>query len=57
MPLTTVTQQRVEMGFKAAHLLIDKIEGRTVLNDKIVLPVTLMVRESCGAHQLIRERG
>ena len=57
VPLTTVTQQRVEMGFKAAHLLIDKIEGRTVLNDKIVLPVTLMVRESCGAHQLIRERG
>jgi DNA-binding LacI/PurR family transcriptional regulator len=57
VPLTTVTQQRMEMGFKAAHLLIDKIEGRTVLNDKIVLPVTLMVRESCGAHQLIRALG
>lgn len=57
VPLTTVTQQRVELGFKAAHLLIDKIEGRTVLNDKIVLPVTFVVRESCGAHRLIRERG
>lgn len=57
VPLTTVTQQRVEMGFKAAHLLIDKIEGRTVLNDKIVLPVMLVVRESCGARRLIREQG
>ncbi len=57
VPLTTITQQRVEMGFKAAHLLIDKIEGRTVLNDKIVLPVIFRVRESCGAHWLIRERG
>jgi len=57
VPLTTVTQQRVEMGFKAAHLLIDKIEGRTVLNDKIVLPVIFVVRESCGARRLVREHG
>lgn len=56
VPLTTVTQQRFEMGFQAGHMLMDKIEGRVASGGKRELPVSLVVRESCGAHRLVRER-
>lgn len=56
VPLTTVLQPRYDLGFKSGHLLMDKIEGREVTDDKLVLPVSLMIRESCGAHRIMRER-
>jgi DNA-binding LacI/PurR family transcriptional regulator len=56
VPLSTVTQQRFEMGFQAGHMLMDKIEGRVSSGGKRELPVSLVVRESCGAHRLVRER-
>lgn len=52
-PLTTVLQARYDQGFQAGHLLLDKIQGFAVRNDKIVLPVSLVVRETCGAHALV----
>ncbi len=56
VPLTTVTQPRFDMGFQAGHMLIDKIEGRVGSGSRRELPVSLVVRESCGAHKLVRER-
>jgi DNA-binding LacI/PurR family transcriptional regulator len=56
VPLTTVSQPRYDLGFKAAHLLIDKIEGITAADEKIVLPVSLVVRESCGSRQIVQAR-
>lgn len=56
IPLTTVMQPRYDIGFKSGHLLIDMIEGREVTNEKMVLPVSMTVRESCGAHRIMRER-
>jgi DNA-binding LacI/PurR family transcriptional regulator len=51
-----VTQPRYDIGFRAGHLLIDKIEGNPIRNDKLSLMVSLVVRESCGAHRLVRQR-
>jgi DNA-binding LacI/PurR family transcriptional regulator len=56
VPLTTVAQPRYDMGFKSGHLLIDKIEGRVSADEQLVLPVSLVVRESCGAHRIVCER-
>lgn len=56
VPLTTVAQQRFEMGFRAGHMLMDKIESRMDSNGKLELPVSLVVRKSCGAHSLTRDR-
>ncbi|MCL4506298.1 MAG: GntR family transcriptional regulator [Chloroflexi bacterium] len=56
VPLTTVMQPRYDMGFKSGHMLIDIIEGRISQNEKLVLPVSLVVRESCGAHRIVAER-
>jgi DNA-binding LacI/PurR family transcriptional regulator len=55
-PLTTVLQPRYDQGFQAGHLLLDKVEGFPVRKDKIVLPVSLVVRESCGARQLVHQQ-
>jgi GntR family transcriptional regulator of arabinose operon len=54
-PLTTVAQPRKEIGSRAALLLIDRIEGDKEPAKHIVLPSTLVVRESCGARQRIRQ--
>lgn len=56
VPLTTVAQPRFDMGYQAGHMLIDKIEGLAVNGGRRELPVSLVVRESCGAHKLVRER-
>jgi DNA-binding LacI/PurR family transcriptional regulator len=56
VPLTTVSQPRYDLGFKSAHLLIDKIEGVASSNEKIVLPVSLVVRDSCGSRQIVQKR-
>jgi GntR family transcriptional regulator of arabinose operon len=53
--LTTVSQPRYDMGFRAAHLLIDQIErgDYASANERLVLPVSLVVRESCGARRIV----
>jgi LacI family transcriptional regulator len=51
-PLTTVSQSPVEMAKRAMALLIDRIadhsRGTEFVPAKVVLPVTLTVRASCG---------
>jgi DNA-binding LacI/PurR family transcriptional regulator len=49
-PLTTIAQQRVEVGARAGNLLINRIEGQVVGPPKhIELPTNLIIRQSCGA--------
>jgi DNA-binding LacI/PurR family transcriptional regulator len=56
VPLTTVAQPRYDMGFKSGHLLIDRIERRVAENEKLLLPVSLIVRDSCGARRILAAR-
>jgi DNA-binding LacI/PurR family transcriptional regulator len=55
-PLTTVAQPRREIGVQAAGLLLDRLEGTRTGPTRIVLPVSLVVRESCGAGLAAGER-
>ncbi len=48
-PLTTVDQSIVGMGSRAAELLIQLIEGKTVEDRLYELPTRLIVRASCQA--------
>jgi GntR family transcriptional regulator of arabinose operon len=51
LPLTTIAQQRAELGIRAATLLINRIESQVVGSPKqIELPTDLIIRHSCGAH-------
>jgi DNA-binding LacI/PurR family transcriptional regulator len=50
-PLTTISQPRVEIGVRAAQLLIDRIEGKNGPPEHIVLPTSLVIRSSCGARR------
>lgn len=54
-PLTTVAQPRIEVGMRAGHLLIDRMEGQTGAIKHIELPAHLVVRDSCGAKLRVRE--
>ena len=49
-PLTTVAQSRLEIGIRAANLLINRIEGNTGPYEHVELPTNLLVRASCGVH-------
>jgi len=51
-PLTTVRQPIIQMGSKAADLLIDIIESGTKMVQKVFVETELIVRESCGAARL-----
>jgi DNA-binding LacI/PurR family transcriptional regulator len=54
--LTTMAQPRVELGVQAANLLIERIEGLVTGPSKhLELPTRLIVRESCGARQRLRQ--
>jgi DNA-binding LacI/PurR family transcriptional regulator len=53
-PLTTINQPCVDIGVRAAQLLIDRIEGKDGPPESIVLPTHLVVRDSCGAHRRVR---
>ena len=55
-PLTTINQPRVDIGVRAAQLLIDRIEGKIGPPESIVLPTNLVVRDSCGARRRARSR-
>ncbi len=47
--LTTIDQPRMEMGRLAADRLFTLLDGQVPLSHEQVLPVELLVRESCGA--------
>lgn len=47
-PLTTVRQPAYELGFRGAQAVVSALRGEP-LPEGVVLPVELVVRESCGA--------
>jgi len=47
-PLTTVSYDRVGMGSKAVHALMKMLQG-TSDNKSIIIPTTLVIRNSCGS--------
>jgi len=49
VPLTSIVQPAVDLGRQAAHILLDRIAGRSSVIRHSVLPVSLVVRRSCGA--------
>jgi DNA-binding LacI/PurR family transcriptional regulator len=51
VPLTTIAQPLIEVGRQATHVLLDRMAGRSSLIRRINLPVSLVVRESCGARR------
>ncbi len=52
-PLTTINQDRTELGVRAAHLLLGRIDGHVGKPERILIPTNLVVRESCGARKRI----
>lgn len=54
-PLTTVRQPGYELGFRAAKAVLGTLRGE-VLPTGVILPVELVVRESCGMGLPGRER-
>lgn len=48
--LTTIRQPVQQKGAAAVNLLIDLIEGKVQRPQQIILPVQLVIRESCGAN-------
>ncbi len=54
--LTTIVQPRIEIGFQAVNVLMDIIEGRQLVKPtRLVLPIHLIVRESCGARMRVQK--
>jgi DNA-binding LacI/PurR family transcriptional regulator len=49
VPLTSIMQPAADLGRQAAHLLLDRITGRSSASRRVVVPVSLVVRRSCGA--------
>lgn len=50
VPLTTVAQPKYEIGVQAAQLLLDQIAGAAAPGREVVLPTSLVVRDSSGEH-------
>jgi LacI family transcriptional regulator, galactose operon repressor len=48
--LTTVHAPAREMGAEAMRMLQDLIAGHEPAHQRVVLPTSLVVRSSCGAH-------
>jgi len=46
--LSTIAQPMYEMGMEAMAMLVDILAGETVENQNVILPVELIIRESCG---------
>lgn len=47
-PLTTVRQPMIEIGRGAVHMLIDQLEGRSLMNSRQEFATELVVRQSTG---------
>jgi LacI family transcriptional regulator len=50
-PLTSVAAPVRAMGARAMRMLQDQIAGRVPAQARVVLPVSLVVRASCGVHR------
>lgn len=55
-PLTTVRQPIHRAGFVAAETLMDLIADGNDVPRRVILPTELVIRESCGAERLAKER-
>nr|WP_281054501.1 substrate-binding domain-containing protein [Truepera radiovictrix] len=55
--LTTVAQPSREIGLRAAHLLIDRIEGKGGPPQHVILPTHLVVRATCGQNLRASTKG
>jgi DNA-binding LacI/PurR family transcriptional regulator len=55
-PLTTMSQPRLDLGLRAGHLLLNRIEGQGGRPRHIELPTNLIIRESCGARLRVRSQ-
>jgi LacI family transcriptional regulator len=55
-PLTTVHQPIREMGSLAAQALINLIKGQITQPYQLVLPPELVIRSTCGACVMSKER-
>jgi DNA-binding LacI/PurR family transcriptional regulator len=49
VPLTTVRQPSIQLGYSATQTLFERIVGKVVL-ESVSLPTTLVIRQSCGCH-------
>jgi LacI family transcriptional regulator len=47
-PLTTIRQPKQEMGRMAVEMLLNRIENHDLPAIKVVLPISIINRESCG---------
>jgi DNA-binding LacI/PurR family transcriptional regulator len=56
VPLTTVMQPAYDMGHVAVETLLKRINGEAEGWQQIILPTSLIVRQSCGAH-LVKATG
>ena len=54
-PLTTVAQPVRRMAHTAMQLVLERLEGRRVEPRRVVLPLELRVRRSCGARSASRD--
>ena len=52
--LSVVLQPAEELGREAATLLFERLNGRTGPSRSVVLPTTLLVRDSCGCCRMRR---
>lgn len=50
-PLTTLKQPWRDIGYHAAHLLLDRLKAPHKPTEHLQLPTQLVVRESCGVRQ------
>ncbi|NCC50686.1 MAG: LacI family transcriptional regulator [Spartobacteria bacterium] len=48
-PLTTIAQNPYAIGATACQMLVDMLEGRTPDQANVLIPVRLVVRDSCGS--------
>jgi LacI family transcriptional regulator len=56
-PLTSVHIPFAETGARAVEVLVDRINGGEVTTETSLLPVELVVRDSCGAEQPLTRSG
>lgn len=54
--LTTIQVSQFHMGKLASELLLERLSGKKVTREHILFPVTLIVRNSCGAQQLSKKQ-
>jgi DNA-binding LacI/PurR family transcriptional regulator len=56
IPLTTVAQPAFDIGCTAGELLLGQIDKETSWIQRRIMPVQLIVRQSCGAIKAISQR-